>query len=306
MSIDFMNRVWWREDLATMEKFVMLALADSASDDEGLCYPAVATIALKCSCSPRTVQNALRALEAKQLLRVMPRKDRSSYYILNRANLPHVERERRTKERGPQHDLSTGAGDSPQLFGTGAANTVTGESSTVTGAAAAPRTIIETSLNHQYITEAEIVDAFVDRWQALSVDIERFKPIGRIGDKRTASLIARVREYVPKLEREPVIALLDRVFATVRGSRFLRGEMKPFKASPEWMLTPTYFPKLEETGYAQDAVAGGGGYEPAGGRSHVAAGQAVRDILDARGGTPRRSARELAGGTPRRAARADR
>lgn len=36
MSIDFMNRVWWREDLPTMEKFVLLALADAAGD-EGLC-----------------------------------------------------------------------------------------------------------------------------------------------------------------------------------------------------------------------------------------------------------------------------
>jgi hypothetical protein len=155
-------------------------------------------------------------------------------------------------------------------------------------------------MNHQYLTEAEIVDAFVDRWQALSAEVERFEPIGRIGDKRKAALLARVKEYVPKLERDAVLALLDRVMATVRGSRFLRGEVKPFKAHPAWIVTPTYFPKLEETGYAQDAVAGGGGYEPAGGRSHVAAGQAVRDILHARGGTPRRSARELAGGAARR------
>src|SRR3546814_12496060 len=57
MSINLMDRVWYREDLRTMEKFVALALADSAGDD-GACYPSIIRIAKKCSCVPRTVQIA--------------------------------------------------------------------------------------------------------------------------------------------------------------------------------------------------------------------------------------------------------
>src|SRR3546814_8059391 len=76
MSINLMDRVWYREDLRTMEKFVALALADSAGDD-GACYPSIIRIAKKCSCVPRTVQIALRDLERRQLVRRYRRKDRS-------------------------------------------------------------------------------------------------------------------------------------------------------------------------------------------------------------------------------------
>jgi len=70
------------------EKFVALALAD-ASNDEGISWPAVDTVAQKCSCSPRTVQNAVKGLCDKGLLRKMERKDRSNYYLFNLDALPH-------------------------------------------------------------------------------------------------------------------------------------------------------------------------------------------------------------------------
>src|SRR3546814_12048225 len=81
MSINLMDRVWYREDLRTMEKFVALALADSAGDD-GACYPSIIRIAKKCSCVPRTVQIALRDLERRQLVRRYRRKDRTDFFQL--------------------------------------------------------------------------------------------------------------------------------------------------------------------------------------------------------------------------------
>jgi hypothetical protein len=154
----------------------------------------------------------------------------------------------------------------------------------------------ELESTEQYMSDIEIADAFVERWNTLADECEKLSRITKLGDKRKASLLARISDYEPKKDRARVAALIDRVLETIRGSRFLRGESgKPFKATPDWALTPKYFPKLEETGYAQDALAGGS--EPAafGGRSHIATGQAVVDVLNARGGTARRSARELAG-----------
>ena len=51
----------WEIDLPDSEKLVLLALADCAND-EGFCWPSMATLARKCSKSDRTVQAAIKAL----------------------------------------------------------------------------------------------------------------------------------------------------------------------------------------------------------------------------------------------------
>lgn len=53
----------WSVHLPDSEKIVLLALADSAND-EGLCWPSMATLAAKCSKSDRTVQAAIKSLVA--------------------------------------------------------------------------------------------------------------------------------------------------------------------------------------------------------------------------------------------------
>ena len=60
MSIRVMTRVW-DVDLPDSEKLVLLALADCAND-EGFCWPSMATLARKCSKSDRTVQKAVKSL----------------------------------------------------------------------------------------------------------------------------------------------------------------------------------------------------------------------------------------------------
>lgn len=54
----------WAIDLPDSEKIVLLALADCAND-EGLCWPSMASLAKKCSKSERTVQGCIKALADK-------------------------------------------------------------------------------------------------------------------------------------------------------------------------------------------------------------------------------------------------
>lgn len=54
----------WELDLPDSEKLALLALADSAND-EGLCWPSMATLARKCSKSDRTLQKAIASLSEK-------------------------------------------------------------------------------------------------------------------------------------------------------------------------------------------------------------------------------------------------
>ena len=61
MSIRLMSEVW-RTDLPTVEKMVLLVIADHASDDGTEAWPSQATIAKKASISIRTVQRAVNSL----------------------------------------------------------------------------------------------------------------------------------------------------------------------------------------------------------------------------------------------------
>lgn len=63
MSIQIMTLVW-KLNLPDSEKLALLALADNAND-EGVCWPSMATLARKCSKSDRTVQRSIQSLEEK-------------------------------------------------------------------------------------------------------------------------------------------------------------------------------------------------------------------------------------------------
>ncbi len=63
MSIRLMSECW-RADLPTVEKMVLLIIADHASDDGTEAWPSQATMAAKASISIRTVQRAVNSLVA--------------------------------------------------------------------------------------------------------------------------------------------------------------------------------------------------------------------------------------------------
>jgi hypothetical protein len=69
VSIRLMSDVW-RLDLPTVEKMVLLVIADHANDEGTQSYPSQATIATKASISVRTVQRAVNNLCAQGYIRM--------------------------------------------------------------------------------------------------------------------------------------------------------------------------------------------------------------------------------------------
>ena len=92
MSIALITAAF-KASLPSTAKFVLVALCDSAND-QGECYPSVATLAVKCGIGERTVQDSLKAIEAAGGLRREFRKGRATVYWVTPANcqppqLPH-------------------------------------------------------------------------------------------------------------------------------------------------------------------------------------------------------------------------
>jgi hypothetical protein len=68
--------------LSPSQKLVLLALADNA-DDQGYCWPSIATIAKKCCLTPRSVYQQIAALERQHLLKRQAKHGPSNdYWVL--------------------------------------------------------------------------------------------------------------------------------------------------------------------------------------------------------------------------------
>lgn len=80
MSVSLMS-IAFRSQAPSTQKLVLLALCDSAND-QGECYPAVLTLAKKCSLSDRAVQAAISDLEGAGHLHREMRPGRSTVYWL--------------------------------------------------------------------------------------------------------------------------------------------------------------------------------------------------------------------------------
>ena len=278
MSIDIMNRLWWREDLGTMEKFVALALADASSDD-GLCWPSVGTIARKCSCNPRTVKRVTATLEAKGFIRKKSRVDRSSYYIFNIDNLPHVERPKPRKETSPVDDSVRGDSHSPDLFATGDSLSTTGDSLSgtgdslsMTGDTESPRTIIEPSEETSSLDSGDFASpatvgigpslkAFVEaEWHKLKDEHPGIADVRKIDDGLERMIEQRAKAHAK--EGQTAISVWSEVFTMVRRPIFLTGRAPPgrdrdtpFKLSLGWIVRPSNFREVINGKYSSDRPA---------------------------------------------------
>lgn len=84
MSIKIMTEVW-ELDLQASQKIVLLALADAAND-EGRCWPGMASLSKKCSKSERTVQAMLVELEGLGHLSREQVPGRGCYYTVHPRN----------------------------------------------------------------------------------------------------------------------------------------------------------------------------------------------------------------------------
>lgn len=138
MSILYMNAAWDAQCESPMGKLVLLSLADNAND-QGVCWPSIATIAERCSCSERTVQNQIIELTSAGLLKIIKRTNKSNVFSL----LLSVHRELPTRR---------GEGDAPvgvnAVHPRGAAGAPTVVQDVHQGGAAgAPRSIIDPSID---------------------------------------------------------------------------------------------------------------------------------------------------------------
>ncbi len=131
MSIAFMALAW-KSEFSSGAKMVLLSLCDNAND-QGECYPSIASICGRCSMSERTVQGHINTLEKSGCLTRVERQGRSTVYtidprrICTPQNLHPAESAPTPAESAPTHAES--------------APTVPAES--------APRIIIEPSRNRQ-------------------------------------------------------------------------------------------------------------------------------------------------------------
>ena len=130
MSIELMTEAW-RADLPTGRKLVLLSLCDNAND-QGECYPSIATIARRCGMSERAVQGHLAELANAQILTREDRIGRSTVFRI------HPRRICTPAESAPPQNLHPSPAESAPP---------PAESAPPTPAESAPITIIEPSLN---------------------------------------------------------------------------------------------------------------------------------------------------------------
>ncbi|RWY90951.1 helix-turn-helix domain-containing protein, partial [Pseudomonas aeruginosa] len=78
MSTVLMSQCWPIQGLSCAQKAVLISLADNAND-QGVCWPAVATIAERTCLSERAVRNAIRMLEDSRIVECHQRTGRSTY-----------------------------------------------------------------------------------------------------------------------------------------------------------------------------------------------------------------------------------
>lgn len=101
MSIKLMTAVWDRTDITSTQKLVLLALADWANDD-GLCWPSIATIGTKSSLKERAVQMTIRSLEDAGFVMREEVVGRGNRYWLR---MPPHEMHPRTECTPPPHEM---------------------------------------------------------------------------------------------------------------------------------------------------------------------------------------------------------
>ncbi len=99
----------WGLQLPPTEKAVLMSLADQ-SNDAGVCWPSVASLVERTCLGERTVQRALRALEAQALVVCAVGAMKSNRYTLAVGRLRAMEREREAAKDAARQ-AARGAGD---------------------------------------------------------------------------------------------------------------------------------------------------------------------------------------------------
>ncbi|MBG4152244.1 helix-turn-helix domain-containing protein [Pseudomonas aeruginosa] len=84
MSTIIMSACWPLQGMSPAQKAVLISLADQAND-QGVCWPAVDSIATRCCLSKRAVQQAIKWLRSAGIVSVEERQGRSTMYSVTPA-----------------------------------------------------------------------------------------------------------------------------------------------------------------------------------------------------------------------------
>lgn len=114
-----MSQCWPLQGLSVTQKAVLISLADQANDD-GVCWPAIGTIARRCCMSERAVRSAMDHLEAVGILARERRFNSSSNYTVSPAKYDQSKVAAKGKRKVGKAEISgpaSGAGDAPRAGG---------------------------------------------------------------------------------------------------------------------------------------------------------------------------------------------
>ncbi len=120
MSTIIMSQCWPLQGLSVTQKAVLISLADQANDD-GVCWPAVGTIAARCCMSARAVRTAMDHLEAVGLLTRDRRFNSSTVYKVTPANFDKAAAPSKAGRKSGKSGTAPGAGAAPHAGGVPAA-----------------------------------------------------------------------------------------------------------------------------------------------------------------------------------------
>lgn len=120
MSTIIMSQCWPLQGLSVTQKAVLISLADQANDD-GVCWPAVGTIAARCCMSARAVRTAMDHLEAVGLLTRDRRFNSSTVYKVTPASFDKAAAPSKAGRKAGKAGTAPGAGAAPHAGGAPAA-----------------------------------------------------------------------------------------------------------------------------------------------------------------------------------------
>lgn len=109
MSTIIMSQCWPLQSLSVTQKAVLISLADQANDD-GVCWPAIGTIAKRCCMSERAVRTAMDHLEAVGLLSRERRFNSSNVYSVTPSKFDASAAGTKAKRKAKKPVAAPGAG----------------------------------------------------------------------------------------------------------------------------------------------------------------------------------------------------
>jgi hypothetical protein len=217
MSTIIMSQCWPLQSLSVTQKAVLISLADQANDD-GVCWPAIGTIAKRCCMSERAVRTAMDHLEAVGLLSRERRFNSSNVYSVTPGKFDASAAGTKAKRKAKKPGAAPGAGGAADAGGAPAApGDAPGAGGEAGGAGLEVRpvppnrhiTLIEPSEEPQVpalaaplskaALEARMQDACKQTWAAYRA---AYRLRHGVDPVRNAKVNTNVRDLVKRLGRE--------------------------------------------------------------------------------------------------------